>query len=53
MYLVATPTSHCYLNSTYVKRIGLHVVEYNGKGRLGNGLENELEEISKVHFKIQ
>jgi hypothetical protein len=51
--LVATPISHCYLNSTYVKRIGLRVVEYNGKGRLGNGLESELEEKSKVHFKIQ
>jgi hypothetical protein len=51
--LVDTADSHCYLNSTYAKRIRLHVVEDNGKVILGNVLESELEGKSKVHIKIQ
>jgi hypothetical protein len=51
--LVDTAASHCYLNSTYAKRIRLHVVEDNGKVILGNVLESELEGKSKVHIKIQ
>ena len=51
--LVDTTISHCYLNSTHAKRIGLHVVEDNGKVILENGLESELEGNSKVHIKIQ
>jgi hypothetical protein len=50
---IDTAISHCYLNSTYAKRIGLHVLKDNGKVILENGLESELEGNSKVHIKIQ
>lgn len=51
--LLDTAASHCYLNSSYARRIGLHVEEDNGKVVLGNGLEVELEGSVNVHVKIQ
>ena len=47
------PASHCYLSSSYVKRIGLHMKENNGKVVLGNGLEVDMEGTVNVHVKIQ
>ena len=44
--LVDTTASHCYFSSSYVKRIGLHVKENNGKVVLGNVLEIEMEGLS-------
>ena len=38
--LVNIVASHCYLSLSYVKRIGLHVKENNGKVVLGNGTES-------------
>ena len=49
--LVDTAASHCYLSSSYVKRIGLHVKKHNGKVVLGNGLEVEMEGTVNVHVK--
>jgi hypothetical protein len=51
--LLDTVASHCYLNSSYARRIGLHVKEDNRKVVLGNGLEVELEKSVNVHVKIQ
>jgi hypothetical protein len=51
--LVDTAASHCYLNSLYAKRIGLHMKENNGKVVLGNGLEVDMEGTVNVHVKIQ
>ena len=51
--LVDTAASHCYLSSSFVKRIGLHGKENNGKVVLGNGLEVEMEGTVNVHVKIQ
>ncbi len=51
--LVDTAASHCYLSSSYVKRIGLHMKENNGKVVLGNGLEVDMEGTVNVHVKIQ
>ena len=44
--------SHCYLNSSYDRRIGLYIKEDNGKVLLENGLEIELEGSVNVHVKI-
>ena len=49
--LVDTVASH--LSSSYVKRIGLHMKENNGKVVLGNGLEFNMEGTFNVHVKIQ
>ena len=51
--LLDTAASHCYLNSSYARRIGLHVEKDNGEVVLGNGLEVELEGSVNVHVKIQ
>ena len=48
-----TAISYCYLNSSYVKRTGLHVLENNGKVVLENELEVEMEGTVNVHVKIQ
>ena len=45
--------NHCYLSSSYVKRIGLHMKENNSKVILGNGLEVDMEGTVNVHVKIQ
>ena len=49
--LVDTDASHCYLSSSYVKRIGLHMKENNGKVVLGNRLEVDMEGTVNVHVK--
>jgi hypothetical protein len=51
--LLDTTPSHCYLNSSYVRCIGLYVQKNNDKVVLGNGLEIELEGSVNVHVKIQ
>ena len=51
--LVDTIASHCYLSSSYIKRIGLHVKENNDKVVLGIGLEVDMEGTVTVHVKIQ
>ena len=51
--LVDIVASHYCLNSTYAKRIRLHMVEDNRKVMLENGLESEFEGKCKVHIKIQ
>ena len=51
--LVDTAASHCYLSSSYAKRIGLHVKENNDEVVLGNGLEVDMEGTVNKHVKIQ
>jgi hypothetical protein len=51
--LLDTDASHCYLNSSYARCVGLHVKEDNGKVVLKNGLEVELERSVNVHVKVQ
>lgn len=51
--LVDTIASHCYLSSSYVKRIRLHVQKINGKVMLRNGLEVEMNGNVDVHVRIQ
>jgi hypothetical protein len=51
--LVDTVASHYYLNSSYVKCIGLHMKENNGKVVLKNELEVDMEGTVNVHVKIQ
>jgi len=49
--LVDTAANH--MSSSYVKRIGLHMKENNGKVVLRNGLEVDMEGTVNVHVKIQ
>ena len=51
--LVNTVASHCYLSSSYVKYIGLHVKYNNDKVILTNELDVEMEGTVNVHVKIQ
>ena len=52
-YLEYSIASHCYLSSSYVKRIRLHVQKINGKVMLRNGLEVEMNGNVDVHVRIQ
>ena len=51
--LIDIVANHCYLNSTYVMRVGLNVAKRNGLVMLVHGLEVELERTINVHVKIQ
>ena len=51
--VVNTVASHCYLSSSYVKYIGLHVKDNNDKVILTNELDVEMEGTVNVHVKIQ
>jgi hypothetical protein len=50
--LLDSTANHSYLNSSYVRCIGLHFKENNSKIGLENGLEVELEGSVNVHVKI-
>jgi hypothetical protein len=50
---VDTTASHCYLSSSYVKRIGLHLKQNNGKMVLENGVEVDKEGTVNMHVKNQ
>jgi hypothetical protein len=50
---VDTTASHCYLSSSYVKRIGLHLKQNNGKIVLENGVEVDKEGTVNMHVKNQ